>query len=199
MSSVVTLPEPTGVKSRPTYGGLVPDPAARRHLLVATPEGLSAVEPLLKALAQRDATVELLWLGTPPEPLPGRVPVQVFPTLEALNKALAERLRTAGMGLRLYLAGPESFIWQVSAAARSTGLREDEIQREACGTPTRRVFCVHCRHIAEGVATNPATCPACGLLLEVRDHFSRAHAAYIGVCVNAEDPGETPEPQELTG
>jgi hypothetical protein len=45
----------------------------------------------------------------------------------------------------------------------------------------------------EDVATNIADCRGCGARLFVRDHFSRRLAAFMGVMVDAEVPGEVPE------
>jgi hypothetical protein len=198
-NSVRPVGDAPAVKSQPAYAPLAADPSGRRHLLVAEPDGLEAVVRVLDELGPGAAPVEVYWLGSVPEALSKRVAVCVraFDDFERLRFALAQRLATAGMGLRLYLSGREAFLWQASVPAREAGLLEDEIRREACGSPARRVFCVHCRTISEEVTTNPAACTGCGLLLEVRDHFSRALAAYAGVCVNAEDPSEVPEPVGL--
>jgi predicted RNA-binding Zn-ribbon protein involved in translation (DUF1610 family) len=53
--------------------------------------------------------------------------------------------------------------------------------------------CVHCKGITEDVETDPFVCGHCGLNLFVRDHYSRRLAAYQGVCIDAEDPGNVPE------
>lgn len=191
--SISALP---GVKSRPVHAPLAADPAGRNHLLVAEAPGLDAVLRVLDELAGSTIPAEVYWLGDVPNALAGRMAVCAFDSQAALAKALEDRLALGGMGLRLYLAGREAFVWAASLPARAAGLREDEIQREACGSKARRVFCVHCRHTLEEVTTNPVVCPSCGTLLEVRDHFSRAMAAYIGVIVNAEDPHDVPEPEE---
>ena len=52
--------------------------------------------------------------------------------------------------------------------------------------------CVHCKGITEDVETDPFVCDHCGLNLFVRDHYSRRLAAYQGVCIDAEDPGNVP-------
>ncbi len=49
---------------------------------------------------------------------------------------------------------------------------------------------------AENVTTQPATCAHCGLLLLVRDHYSRRIAAFQGVCINDEDRSEIPPIEE---
>jgi predicted RNA-binding Zn-ribbon protein involved in translation (DUF1610 family) len=52
--------------------------------------------------------------------------------------------------------------------------------------------CVHCKGITEDVDVDPFQCAHCGLHLFVRDHYSRRLAAYQGVCIDAEDPGNVP-------
>lgn len=59
-------------------------------------------------------------------------------------------LQTAGMGTRLHIAGSESFINEVEAAAFLFGLSADAIRTEAV-SPARRVQCVHCKDITEEV------------------------------------------------
>lgn len=187
------------VKSRPSYMPLRAEPCAQCHLLVAERPGLDAVLRLideLDAMANETGPVEVYWLGKKPDVLARRVTLFAFNELAVLATALERRLSTAGMGLRLYVAGREAFVWQASLAARAVGLREDEIQREACGSRARRVYCVHCRHIFAGVTTTPVPCPCCGMSLAVRDHFSPALAAYLGVCAIAQYPGEPPPPTE---
>jgi DNA-directed RNA polymerase subunit RPC12/RpoP len=61
----------------------------------------------------------------------------------------------------------------------------------------RRVQCVHCKGFTENVTTNPVKCTHCSLTLMVRDHYSRRLAAFQGVCVDAEVPGEVPEMEAL--
>lgn len=189
-------PEPA-VKSQPVYVRLCADDAARQHVLVAEAAGLEAVRRVIDALGVRDVAVEVYWYGPEPDTLSGQARVYAFDSMSLLNEALAQRLSSASMGLRLYLAGRESFIWQINKVSMELGLRDDEIQLEACGSQARRVFCVHCRHVTKEVRTNPVSCPNCHVLLEVRDHFSRALAAYIGVVVNAEEPEVKPEPEEV--
>lgn len=171
------------------------DPSARSHLLVAEAPGAAAVARVLDALSDSRAPTEVLWLGATPAALAGRVDLRAFGDMAALAEALRKRLATSGMGLRLYLAGRETFVWEAALPARAAGLREDEIQREACSALERRVYCVHCRHVLEAVALNPVACPNCGMVLAVRDHFSPVLAAYLGVCANAAAPGELPETQ----
>jgi len=51
--------------------------------------------------------------------------------------------------------------------------------------------------ITEDVISDPFVCSHCGLNLFVRDHYSRRLAAFQGVCIDAEDPGNIPDSVEL--
>lgn len=113
--------------------------------------------------------------------------------LPRLNKALSE----AHMGTHLYIAGDEGLIGRVSAAAMAVGLPLGAIQAERHGGTARRMQCVHCKGVTEGVTTDPYICAHCGLTLFVRDHYSRRLGAFQGVCVDAETPGVVPPTQEI--
>jgi hypothetical protein len=101
------------------------------------------------------------------------------------------------MGVRLYVAGPESFIGLAMKIALQFDLNKDEIRAEEVGTLARRVHCVHCRVITEDVRTNIVTCAGCARWLLVRDHYSRRLAAYMGVMADAEAPGDLPPIKEV--
>ena len=101
------------------------------------------------------------------------------------------------MGTRLYVAGPECFIGLAMKIALEFDLNKDEIRAEACGTLARRVYCIHCRATTEDVHTNIVKCIECRRHLIVRDHYSRRFAAYMGVMVDAEVPGELPPIKEM--
>ncbi|PAU80540.1 hypothetical protein CK501_08870 [Halovibrio salipaludis] len=121
-----------------------------------------------------------------------------FPDTEGLCSALGDYLADSGMGVRLYVAGSEAFLWRVVATARDgVGISEAAIQMERCGPPARPVCCIHCKTTDPAVSTTVYQCPGCGLNLFVRDHFSRRLGVYQGVCVDAEAPGDVPEPEEL--
>ncbi len=101
------------------------------------------------------------------------------------------------MGLQIYLAGTEGLIGQAMQEAIAAGYPAGAIQTEHRGSVARRVQCVHCKGITEDVTTTPFVCSHCGLNLFVRDHYSRRHAAFQGVRVDAEDPGDIPAPEGL--
>ncbi len=100
---------------------------------------------------------------------------------------LAEVLAAAQVGLRLYVCGEESFLWQVQALARQAGLLEAEIELfRTAGS--RKVYCVHCSTMQTVGPVGETVCEGCGVRLLVREHFSRRLGAYQGVCLNADDP-----------
>jgi hypothetical protein len=191
--------EPT-IKSRPVYGTLSPQPG-RRHLLIADAEGAQAILDLAKAApADFFAGVHIIYVPGEGgadyiDRLKALAPAQFYegPSIGAALPRLKQTLATAHMGLRVYLAGTEGLIGQAMQIALEAGIDHASIQTEHRGSLARRVQCVHCKGITEEVTTQPVTCSHCGLLLFVRDHYSRRIAAFQGVCINAEDQSSVPE------
>ena len=192
------------IRSRPTYGRLEPQNAPA-HLLMADAEGGAAIVELVgRAPAGFVDAAEILYV-------PGRGEADRRQALEALGcprlytgpsvhaalPRLRRSLERARMGTRLYLAGSEGLIGLAMREAMDAGHDHQGIQTEHRGTLARRVQCVHCKGVTEGVTTQPAECAHCGLLLLVRDHYSRRLAAFQGVNVNAEDPSEVPPMEEV--
>lgn len=194
----------SGIKSRPVYRGLSPDPYARTNIIVCDIAGAEAVIELLaradKEFASR-ATVVLSTDGANEQQsaalaqrlLPAHI--ETTPNLSAAIARLRASLASAAMGLRLYAAGSEPLIGSVVQAGNDNFIDPLSVRTEHRGSLMRRVQCVHCKGMTENVTTNPVTCAQCGLLLMVRDHYSRRLAAFQGVCVNAEAPHERPEPK----
>lgn len=190
-------------KSKPVYSPLRADVGGRHHLMMGSGEGGGALLRVIGEL-QADAPESLgrtriLIAGAPVDPflalgLGGAHSFAATPPLLAECRALLER---SLMGTRLYIAGPESFIGSVMQIALEFNLNQDEIRAEALGTLARRVHCIHCRAKTEEVRTNIARCGGCGRWLAVRDHYSRRFAAYMGVMIDAEAPGELPRIEEL--
>jgi hypothetical protein len=127
----------------------------------------------------------------------GVADIQGFRNRAALLAAFRAVLGHSVMGLRVYVAGPESFLGLAMQTALEFNLNQDEIRAQVAGSLARRVRCVHCRVTTEEVSTNIVACAGCGRWLFVRDHYSRRLAAYMGVMVDAEMPGERPPLQEI--
>lgn len=186
----------SGIKSRPSYPGLKPDIYAKKNVVVA--DDASAVDDLLTH-ADTDFAKRCTVLLIGPNDTSFRkasvcAAVWTFPTIATAMNRLSGILRNARMGLRLYAAGTEPLIGSVVKIAIENGIEHNSIRTEHRGSTKRRVQCVHCKGLTEDVTTNPVTCAHCGISLLVRDHYSRRHAAFMGVRIDAENPGEIPEP-----
>ncbi|MCV3205073.1 hypothetical protein OHD62_09120 [Mesorhizobium sp. YC-39] len=189
--------------SRPVYGTLSPQPG-KHHLFIADTEGALAITDMARtAPASFFDGAEIVFI-----PGPGRKHVAALealrpaqfheaPSFASLLPRLRQTLANAHMGLRLYLAGTEGLIGQAMQVALEAGIDHTSIQTEHRGSLARRMQCVHCKGITENVTTQPAICSHCGLLLLVRDHYSRRLAAFQGVCINAEDRSEIPPMEEI--
>lgn len=192
------------MKSRPVYTTLQPNRAGRCHLLVG--EGAGG-EALLRLVGQlpAGADVRLLYADGPNEDGQWAEPLAALglPALRLCSSpaeavaALDQALLTCGMGTRLYASGAASFLGACVQVARRRHLSLDAVQCEQRGSTARRVYCVHCQSSNEDVTTNVVRCSGCGRCLFVRDHYSRRLAAYMGVMVDAEAPGELPPVQEV--
>lgn len=190
------------IRSRPLYGTLSAT-SATSHLCIADAAGGAALLNLFgnapSGFAERaeidyvpgaeDHTDALRALG------PARF--HTSPTVQALLPRLERHFERMHMGTQVYLAGSETLIGLAMKCGMEAGLDFEAMQTEHRGTLARRVQCVHCKGITEGVTTQPATCAHCGLLLLVRDHYSRRHAAFQGVNINAEDPSDVPPKEEI--
>ena len=190
--------------SRPAYGTLSPQPG-RHHLFVADAEGALAITDLAAgAPAGFFDDAHIIFIPGPGggghvAALEALKPAQFYPghSFTSALPRLKQTLANAHMGLRVYLAGTEGLIGQAMQAALEAGIDHTSIQTEQRGSLARRMQCVHCKGITENVTTQPATCSHCGLLLLVRDHYSRRIAAFQGVCINAEDRSEIPPTEEI--
>lgn len=194
----------TPIISRPVYGTLSPQPGTH-HLFVADAEGAAAILDMAKdAPAGFFDNAHVIFIPGDTgsryvDALAGLKPAQFHqsPSFGSALPRLRQVLANAHMGIRLYLSGTEGLIGLAMLVASEAGIDHLSIQTEHRGSLARRMQCVHCKGITENVTTQPATCSHCGLLLLVRDHYSRRFAAFQGVCINAEDPSESPPREEV--
>jgi len=192
------------IRSRPVYGTLAAADAPA-HLMVADADGGAALVELTATMAPAALLrAEILYVpfvstADHSEALraldcPG---FHTSPSIDALIPRLARSIERMKMGTQIYLAGSETLIGRAMQAVLQAGIDHQAIQTEHRGSLARRMQCVHCKGITENVTTQPADCAHCGLLLLVRDHYSRRYAAFQGVNINAEDPSDIPEKEEL--
>lgn len=204
------------------YAPLRADPSGHRHLMLGVAPGgaalLTVLDELRKLSPEGLTRTQLLYAdrgsgvpgaigkdtaasaarGTALATLvaAGVADARGFQTTDALLAAYRDVLEHSVMGLRVYVAGPESLLGLAIQIALEFDLNPDEIRAQVAGSLARRVRCVHCRATSEDVHTNIVACSGCGRWLFVRDHYSRRLAAYMGVMVDAELPGERPQIHE---
>ena len=187
--------------SRPVYGGLKPHGNVPALMLANGPGGealmeLLTAEPAMLPHANVIYIPEGSDLGARLEALGPSNYIEAV-SYDAILSRFRKLLADAPMNTRLYLAGTEGLIGLATAEALAAGMLLEAIETEHRGSIARRMQCVHCKGITENVTTDPFTCSHCGLSLFVRDHYSRRYAAFQGVCVDAETPGEIPPKQEI--
>jgi predicted RNA-binding Zn-ribbon protein involved in translation (DUF1610 family) len=185
---------PTSIITRPVYGTLEAR-AGKTHLMIADAEGAEAI--LEVATPELMANTHIIYIprGTDyVDRLRALNPAQFYESASypASVTRIQRVFQNASMGLQLYLAGTEGLMGQAQNEAMQAGIPHTAIQTEHRGSVARRMQCVHCKGITEDVETDPFVCGHCGLNLYVRDHYSRRLAAYQGVCIDAEDPGNVP-------
>lgn len=192
---------PDSILSRPVYGTLEARPG-KAHLMIADAEGAEAILGLAKANPDLMAKTHIIFIprGTDfGDALGALNPAQYYegPSYGAAVSRIRRVLQDAHMGTQVYLTGTEGLMGQAQNECMQAGIPHNAIQTEHRGSVARRMQCVHCKGITEDVMTDPFVCSHCGLNLFVRDHYSRRLAAYQGVCIDAEDPGNVPQAKEL--
>lgn len=201
MSKTVFKP---AILSRPVYGEFEPR-IGKSHLLIADGDGADAILDLAnKAPKDFWQNAHIIYIpknsdATKAEKLKalGANQFYVGPTYEAAVSRIQRVLGAATNGLQIYLSGSEGVMGQAMREATDVGYPYSAIQTEHRGNKARRMQCVHCKGITEDVTSDPFECAHCGLNLFVRDHYSRRLAAFQGVCIDAEDPGNVPDSVEI--
>lgn len=194
---------PKSILSRPVYGTLK-SASGKSHLMIADAQGAEALLDLAATDQSLMAKSHIMYFPkdtgqsyvTKLEALQA-AQLYIGPSYEASLSRLRRVLTDAHMGLQVYLSGTESLIGQAMNEAENAGIPHTAVQAEHRGSVARRMQCVHCKGITEDVMVDPFVCSHCGLSLFVRDHYSRRHAAFQGVCVDAEAPGDIPDAVEL--
>lgn len=192
------------IRSKPMYDSLVWKQQATGHVVVAQGEGGIAVLKLFQQMCPREP-IKLLFADDDSatrkyaEIIQSLVPegLQVCDSEESILAALREQLADCLMGTQFYVAGNEAFIWAVLKELKVYGVQDINVEKELSGTLARSVYCVHCKTTDKNVHHSIHQCSGCGRHLFVRDHFSRRLGAYMGVMVDAEEPGNIPAAEEI--
>src|SRR5450830_769305 len=193
------------IRSKPVYSTLIWQAYATAHLILV--EGAAGAMAALKLFQQMqpEQQVSVFYLkDTNADNRLGETLNKVAPddffvhdSSETLLIGLDHYLSKAKMGLHIYVAGAEKFMWSIADVASRYGVVDGDIHKELTGTLARSVYCVHCKTITHEAHTNIKQCDGCGRMLFVRDHFSRRFGAYMGLMVDAVAPGEIPDIEEI--
>ncbi|HEX2840034.1 dimethylamine monooxygenase subunit DmmA family protein [Hyphomicrobium sp.] len=191
-----------GIKSRPRYNGLSVNKSSRNHVFVADGDGVNAIADLFAVHSQDiGGHVTIVFAehnegkaehAAPLESISADS-VHIMPSIPTAINRLAGVLHSARMGTQIYASGTEALIGLTIQLAQAYGMDPQSVITEHRGSFARRVQCVHCKGFTEDVRTNIVECAHCRTNLLVRDHYSIRHAAFQGVCVDAEVPGDLPQ------
>ena len=192
------------IRSRPDYQSLAWRGKAQAHVVVARGKGGMGVLQLFQQMYPREP-VHVIYVRDADEEVDyadtlGKVLGEDLHCYETEQEGLYAfycMLSNCRMGTQFYMAGSESFIWSAVKLAKLHGVQEDDVMKQIVATLARPVYCVHCKGMTPDVTTNIASCGKCGRKLFVRDHFSRILGAYMGLQVDAEDPGQVPAIEEV--
>lgn len=190
------------IRSKPGYTSLVWRERATSHLVVAQGQGGMAVLKIFQQM-HPEQPITVLYAGHVKsdyiKPLIKVVPegLHILQSEQEVLDNLKDILPAMRMGMQLYVAGSEGFIWAVADIVKHFGVEDEDIMKELTGTLARSVYCVHCKAITHNITTNIGECNGCRRQLFVRDHFSRHLGAYMGFMIDAESPGELPEIEEI--
>ncbi|HEX5539244.1 MAG TPA: dimethylamine monooxygenase subunit DmmA family protein [Methylophilaceae bacterium] len=192
------------IKSKPIYSSLAWHEKATSHLVLAQGSGGMAVLKLFQQM-HPPQPVSVIYSRASAVGADYTNPLQktiadglwLCENEQQALAALETALPAARMGMRLYVAGSEHFIWAVAGSVKHYGVEDADIMKELTDTLARSVYCVHCKAITHNIRTNIGQCSGCARMLFVRDHFSRRFGAYMGFMVDAESPGELPQIEEI--
>ncbi|SFG21059.1 dimethylamine monooxygenase subunit DmmA family protein [Neptunomonas qingdaonensis] len=178
--------------NRPIYSPVIVNNKSAHHLFIC--EGYPSREFQIFYSSVDDSKKTLLLVSESDSTIDHD---SILVTHSELTAKLTQLLGEMPLSTTIYVLGSEAFIWDVHSVATQAGMVAEQIKMFAPVSGQRRLFCTHCYHITEDVTHSPAVCSGCQRNLLVRDHFSRLHAAYVGVQIDAEDPDDLPLPQEL--
>ncbi|MET3730047.1 hypothetical protein ABID52_003664 [Fictibacillus halophilus] len=97
------------------------------------------------------------------------------------RELLEEFLSKQKMGTFLYVVLPYSEVHIVQTMATRIGFSSDEAQFIGYGEEWISIFCCRCHGLNRGEEQQTElTCHQCKLKLEVSDHYSQVHHAFLG-------------------
>jgi hypothetical protein len=137
----------------------------RKYLFFLDHQGAELAFPLFRLLIEKKLPFETRVIGT---------------ETDGIGAELYAWLSAQKMGTFLYIAGTADLVEQAKVQAYAAGFSDEEMSVIAIGAHTLRVFCVVCEDIVSTPPAEQVTCPGCGKLLTVTDHYSPRLRACLG-------------------
>lgn len=173
-------------RSTPLYTELVPTEAANQHIIASNCNNITSLMEFTKKLPplalliihleiDSDDIMALDSLRTDE-----KFQVITHKPQHGITHAMLNTLNKSSMGTVVYFSGDEVFIWSMVKLAKNSGITDDKIILNRCGSK-RNVYCAHCSTINIADYSSIIQCNTCGTSLFVRNHFSRRMGAYLGV------------------
>ena len=91
-------------------------------------------------------------------------------------------LHSQEIGTRLFLLGKWSTVDDIEKMANDIGFTDEEIDKYGAGEKTDQIFCAKCYQfsIKQDPFQAETTCSHCQIRLDISNHFSKRHNAYLG-------------------
>lgn len=141
-------------------------PGKKHYVLCWDEWGLSRLNPLKKILTNQALSFEEIHLN------------------RRCSSEVDDLLGKQKIGTYLYVAAGREKLREVICLAEKLGYSSQEAQFIRVGEEDRRVFCSRCHFISRVENTvntgQCITCIACGMKLEMSDHYSPIKDAYLG-------------------
>ena len=170
-----------GGNNRPKYEPVTLNPQALHHYFIAEEASLNLLKPLYESCQDHDRQSLVI---TDFDITPGETNSYQLVPRPKTQQFVSRLLKAPKSNTTVYLAGTEGFIWDTRNLAMNMGLDKRHIRMLEPISNTKRVICTHCFTVMDNVSERVVSCSGCHRELEVRNSFSKIHAAYPGVQAN---------------
>ncbi|WP_175638472.1 dimethylamine monooxygenase subunit DmmA family protein [Metabacillus schmidteae] len=105
-----------------------------------------------------------------------------FSKISFSHKELNQTLQSQEIGTRLFLVGKWAMVDDIEKIAHEIGFTNEEIVKHGLGEKVDHIFCVKCYQfsIKQDPLQEETTCSHCQIRLDISNHFSKRHNAYLG-------------------
>lgn len=167
------------------------DPAFLRHLFITEEAALPLLQSLLKSVEpENKKSLVVTDLAISPVETPAYQLVPHNKASRYINAFLLVNAKKAA----IYIAGTESFIWQVNQLITQSNPHRIRVHLLQPVPGVRRVICTHCFTSMDNVTGMQTSCSCCQRQLEIHEQYSEVHGAYTASGIHV--PTESNSPKE---